>query len=38
MSYEELSFKGFMHEMKEVSSGPHGTSYVLIVVQRGSLI
>lgn len=37
MSYEELSLKGFIHEMKEVSSGPHPRKFCFVLGAGASL-
>ncbi len=37
MSYEELSLKGFIHEMKEVSSGPHARKFCFVLGAGASL-
>ena len=37
MSYEELSLKGFIYEMKEVSSGPHPRKFCFVIGAGASL-
>ena len=37
MSYEELSLKGFMYEMKEVSCGPHPRKFCFVLGAGASL-
>ena len=37
MSYEELSLKGFINEMKEVSSGPHPRKFCFVLGAGASI-
>ncbi len=37
MSYEELSLKGFIYEMKEVSSGPHPRKFCFVLGAGASI-
>ena len=37
MSYEELNLKGFIHEMKDVSSGPHPRKFCFVLGAGASI-
>lgn len=37
MSYEELSLKGFINEIKEVSSGPHPRKFCFVLGAGASI-